>query len=276
VVLVVTVGLFGLCGAAQAAVPLQISYQGQILDPNGVPLGGSVTIRTGIWTASPGGSLLYEEEHSAVPLSNGVFDLQLGTGVYTGGTLPQLDEDCFTSEQRYLQVTIDGEPLLPRQRIGSGAYAFQCEVSQTAGEATYATAAGYADEAAYTPTADYADLANHANTAGNADAVDGHHASAFVTTEVDPTVPSNLKDGVSWTEVSSRPSGLDDGDQVGITVETDPQVGSISAGYIPKWTGTQLISSGTLDANGKLGIGDTAPSSRYQGLRKQLHRDRGG
>jgi hypothetical protein len=27
--------------------------------------------------------------------------------------------------------------------------------------------------------------------------------------ESDPTVPTNLKNGVSWTEVSDRPSGLD-------------------------------------------------------------------
>ena len=34
-------------------------------------------------------------------------------------------------------------------------------------------------------------------------------------TETDPTVPANLKDGITWTEISNRPAGLDDGDQVG-------------------------------------------------------------
>ncbi len=34
----------------------------------------------------------------------------------------------------------------------------------------------------------------------------------------------SVKDGISWSEVSSRPAGLDDGDDVGITSETDPTV----------------------------------------------------
>jgi hypothetical protein len=42
-----------------------------------------------------------------------------------------------------------------------------------------------------------------------------------VAVEVDPTVIENVKDGVSWTEVSNRPAGLDDGDDVGITSESD-------------------------------------------------------
>ncbi|MBN2020334.1 MAG: hypothetical protein JW749_08920, partial [Sedimentisphaerales bacterium] len=45
-----------------------------------------------------------------------------------------------------------------------------------------------------------------------------------ITTETDPTVAASVKDGVDWTEVTSRPAGLDDGDDVGITVESDPTV----------------------------------------------------
>ncbi len=33
--------------------------------------------------------------------------------------------------------------------------------------------------------------------------------------EVDPTVIASVKDGISWTEISNRPAGLDDGDDVG-------------------------------------------------------------
>ncbi|MHC4396142.1 MAG: tail fiber domain-containing protein [Planctomycetota bacterium] len=55
----------------------------------------------------------------------------------------------------------------------------------------------------------------------------GNHAGAgYLTsyTETDPTVVASVKDGVSWSEVSSRPAGLDDGDDIGITTETDPTV----------------------------------------------------
>jgi len=45
-----------------------------------------------------------------------------------------------------------------------------------------------------------------------------------ITSETDPTVLASVKDGITWTEISSRPAGLDDGDQVGITSESDPTV----------------------------------------------------
>lgn len=34
-----------------------------------------------------------------------------------------------------------------------------------------------------------------------------------ITSESDPTVPASVKDGIAWSEISSRPAGLDDGDQ---------------------------------------------------------------
>jgi hypothetical protein len=48
-----------------------------------------------------------------------------------------------------------------------------------------------------------------------------------VLTETDPTVPSWIKDGISWSEIADIPGGFADGvDNVGITVETDPTVPS--------------------------------------------------
>ena len=53
----------------------------------------------------------------------------------------------------------------------------------------------------------------------------GNHALAgYLKTETDPSVLASVKDGISWSEVSNRPAGLDDGDDVGISVETDPTV----------------------------------------------------
>lgn len=45
-----------------------------------------------------------------------------------------------------------------------------------------------------------------------------------ITTESDPTVPTSVKDGVSWSEVSDIPADLLDGDNVGLTAEVDPTV----------------------------------------------------
>jgi len=79
--------------------------------------------------------------------------------------------------------------------------------------------------------------------------------------ETDPTVPASVKDGISWTEISGRPFGLDDGDDVGLTSESDPQVGSISQNYVPQWNGSSLV-TGTIYDNGNVGIGTSSPGKK--------------
>lgn len=67
-----------------------------------------------------------------------------------------------------------------------------------------------------------------------------HSAAGYLTGETDPTVAASVKDGISWTEVSGKPAGLDDGDDIGITSETDPVFSASEAagminGDITKW-----------------------------------------
>jgi hypothetical protein len=49
---------------------------------------------------------------------------------------------------------------------------------------------------------------------------------AFQAHETDPTVNSDVKDGVSWNEIAGIPPDIADGDAQGIAVETDPTVNS--------------------------------------------------
>lgn len=63
-----------------------------------------------------------------------------------------------------------------------------------------------------------------------------------------------MKDGIEWTEILNRPSGLDDGDQIGITTEDDPQGGLSTTNYIQKWDGIALITR-TIYDNGNIGSG---------------------
>jgi len=62
------------------------------------------------------------------------------------------------------------------------------------------------------------------------------------------------------------PAGFADGtDDVGITEETDPEVGSIATNRIPKWNGDQLVSSEIhQSADGNVGIGTTSPSQKLE------------
>ena len=68
---------------------------------------------------------------------------------------------------------------------------------------------------------------------------------------------------VSWNKVIDRPVGLDDGDDVGITNELDPEVGSNTANYVSKWNGTSLVSSSIYD-DGNIGIGTISPTASLE------------
>jgi hypothetical protein len=70
---------------------------------------------------------------------------------------------------------------------------------------------------------------------------------AIISSETDPTIPTNLKDGVSWTEVTDKPAI--------ISTEDDPQVGNNTPNYVSKWDGNALVSSTIYDEDGKVGIG---------------------
>lgn len=81
--------------------------------------------------------------------------------------------------------------------------------------------------------------------------------------EITPTpyaLYAETSGSVSWGEILDRPVGLDDGDDVGITSETDPQVGYNTTNYIPKWDGSALV-KGQIYDNGNIGIGITEPNA---------------
>ena len=107
-------------GPVGAEVPPTINYQGLVLDADGKPKGGSVDIEIGIWDASSGGSRLYREQHSGTALTNGVFDVLLGTGSNREGVL---GADTFAEAERWLELKIDGESLSPRVAFSSVPYA---------------------------------------------------------------------------------------------------------------------------------------------------------
>ncbi len=50
----------GLIAAAALAVPPMINYQGAIVDSNGVPLNGTVTLRFSMWDDSVSGTYLLD------------------------------------------------------------------------------------------------------------------------------------------------------------------------------------------------------------------------
>jgi hypothetical protein len=109
--------------AALAYPPPDVTYQGRLTDPTGAPLAGPVNLQLRVYEAPapvPGELSLYVEDHDGVGLSDGVFSIRLGAGSVVAGSFGPA---VFSGMNRFLQVHVNGERLLPRQAFSSVPYA---------------------------------------------------------------------------------------------------------------------------------------------------------
>jgi hypothetical protein len=280
------------------AVPALINYQGELRDSEGRPLDDIYEMEFRVFDVekSGDGEALWGERQ-LVDVNSGIYNVLLGAGAkITSGD--ELGPTIFSSGDRWLEVRIKNktldlfETLKPRQRISSVAFAFR------AAEALYAETAGDSQSLDGRDASDFADsVHSHSGadinsgtipasripssiardseiTWGNlsgipSDISDGDQVG--ISDETDPTITNlSIKDGVSWSELSGIPDDFDDGiDNVGLTAESDPQVGSNAFQYVPKWNGSELI-KGTIYDNGKIGIGLSNPMKKlHVGLNSQ-------
>jgi hypothetical protein len=107
--------------ARQAAAPnapgpsaTTVNYQGRLADDAGVPLTGTYGMSFALYDAVEGGTLIWgPENHTAVPVSEGLFSVGLGS--QTSGGIPT----TTWNGDRYLEITVGGETLSPRELIRS-------------------------------------------------------------------------------------------------------------------------------------------------------------
>ena len=91
-----------------------INYQGNLTDANGNPKNGSFDMTFSLWDAASGGTKKWgAESHTSVPVSNGRFNIGLGSK--TSGGIPTTN----WNGDRYLEITVGGETLVPRELIRS-------------------------------------------------------------------------------------------------------------------------------------------------------------
>ena len=93
-----------------------LSYQGRLLSTNGQPVNGNVTIAVAIYTNVSEGSQVYAESVGTVPVQDGVYSFQFGTN---SAELKQ----ALMNEQCWLEVSVNGGTLSPRQRMTAVPYA---------------------------------------------------------------------------------------------------------------------------------------------------------
>jgi type VI protein secretion system component Hcp len=101
-----------------------LQHQGRLLDAAGAPQDGFFDITYRVFDASSGGVLLWEEFHSGVLVTDGLFDVLLGTvnplspEVLSGPTASASDPP------RYLEMLVGTDvPLAPRVQLASTPYA---------------------------------------------------------------------------------------------------------------------------------------------------------
>ena len=119
--------------ARATTVPLEVSYQGQLLDAAGLPLTATVTLELRLWndaTSTDPGDLLYEETHASVSVQGGVFQVALGGGAPSVGTF---DADLLSAPALWLETEVDSDVLAPRERLLAVPYAVRAETADDVG-----------------------------------------------------------------------------------------------------------------------------------------------
>lgn len=99
----------------QASTQRLISYQGTLTDPSGAPIDGTVTIEFALYDAASEGNLTWGPETQSVEVSQGLFHVLLGS-------VEPIDYALLTGD-RWLSIVINGEPMTPREHIGSVVHA---------------------------------------------------------------------------------------------------------------------------------------------------------
>lgn len=91
--------------------PLIIDYQGFLSNVQGQPVSGTATLTLSIWDNGQGGNQLWQETQT--------LDVQLGYFTAHLGGISALQPALFAGVDRWLQVSVNGEVLLPRKHVNS-------------------------------------------------------------------------------------------------------------------------------------------------------------
>jgi hypothetical protein len=138
----------GASSPTQAGVPTTVSFSAR-LSQDDAPPNGPLDMTFRLYDKATGGSQLWEEAHSQVPVESGFVAVQLGSDT-------PLDSTIFDGTPRFVEIVIGTTVLDPRVPISSVPYAVR------AGEAAHASTA---DSASTSSHADAADSATSAQSA---------------------------------------------------------------------------------------------------------------
>jgi len=110
--------------ASAIEVPTLINYQGKLTNAAGQPQTGTFNFVFAIYDAETGGTQYWSETQTVTTDNLGLFNVLLGS-VNPPVNLPE-GPDC------YLEITVEGTTLTPRQRIVSNGYSYFAQRAENA------------------------------------------------------------------------------------------------------------------------------------------------
>lgn len=114
---------------ATAEVPKSLTHQGRLLNDDGEPKSGEVTLKFTIYDAKSGGALVWESKSKSVDLGDSGF-----YSVTLGGQQNPIDAETLAGDSPlWISMTVDGgEELSPRVRLRSVPYAIRAGTAASA------------------------------------------------------------------------------------------------------------------------------------------------
>jgi hypothetical protein len=116
--------------SAAFALPVVLPVQGHLLDGNGAVVDGTAGVELRLYATATGGSPVYTESFANVPVSSGLFGVQLGLGGSLDSSLLE------TWPELWVSVSVNGgselTPRLPMDTVPRAAFAARVAESQYA------------------------------------------------------------------------------------------------------------------------------------------------
>jgi len=103
------------------AIPRAFNYQGKLVDLSGVGVNDTLPLTFRLYTSETGGSPIYEQTIPNVVIRQGLFSVELSG----------FPDTVDFSQQYWLEVVVDGEPMSPREKLASSPYSIRAGVSET-------------------------------------------------------------------------------------------------------------------------------------------------
>ncbi|MFA6290303.1 MAG: hypothetical protein WC637_00905 [Victivallales bacterium] len=118
--------------------PGTVVYSGKLLDSAGNIVNGTLDMTLSVYNVDSGGTALYVDRNTAalgkaVTVADGLYSVVIGDDAGGGGTYPTLKEALEASSNCYIEISIGGTALTPREKFQAVPYAISSLSSGSSG-----------------------------------------------------------------------------------------------------------------------------------------------